>query len=143
VRTARALSWTLLVAGLATLVYAGLRGDLDVYLLAVIPVVAGTGPWAAVGLLAAIVGLAGLAWTSATQRLAAGTPPDGSRPGGEQAGGRTGDDEAMETKSGGVILLGPIPIAWGSDRPTSLALILAAIVLTGAAIGLTLVLRSG
>lgn len=149
-RAARLASWALLVAGLAGLAYAGLQGQLDVYLLVVVPVVAGTGPWAALGLLAAIAGLAGLFWTSATRGLQGGAAPGGSpstrgspgRPSGSSDEPR-GEEAKRETKGGGVILLGPIPIAWGSDRSTLTWLVVAALALTLAAIGLTLVLRPG
>lgn len=149
VRAARLASWALLVAGLAGLAYAGLQGQLDVYLLLVVPVVAGTGPWAALGLLAAIAGLVGLVWTSATGRIGPRAPPGGSpstrggpdrRP--EAADEPREETAERETKGGGVILLGPIPIAWGSDRSTLTWLVLAALALTLAAIGLTLVLGS-
>lgn len=142
-------SWALLVAGVASLAYAGLRGDLEVFLLVVVPVVAGTGAWASLGLLATIAGVAGLLWTSATPASAGGRAPGGPAPPGgfpddrsdrEHAGPQEREAE-RETKGGGVILLGPIPIAWGSDRRTLGWLVAAGIALTVAAIALTLVLR--
>lgn len=145
-RAARLVSWSLLVAGLASLAYAGLQGDLEVFLLFVVPVVAGTGPWAALGLLAAIAGVAGLLWTAASRRARGGAPPGGGDLGdrrreGPGASGERGEGE-RETRGGGVILLGPIPIAWGSDQPTAGWLVVAGIVLTLAAIALTLLLRT-
>lgn len=138
---ARIASWGLLVAGLASLTYAGLQGELEVFVLLVVPVVAGSGPWAALGMLAAIAGAAGLVWTAARESARQG-PPGG--PAGRQAG-RTEEarperegGHRRETKGGGVILLGPIPIAWGSDRSTLGWLVGLGLLLTLAAVALTL-----
>lgn len=139
---ARRASWLLLIAGLASVAYAGLQGNLDVYLLLVIPVVTGTGPWAGLGLLAAFAGLVGLFWTAATP---AGLDRGPGRPRRERP--EPGDEEppvgeeSSSTRGGGVILIGPIPIVWGSDRSTTRWLVAAGVLLTLAAIGLTLVLR--
>jgi uncharacterized protein (TIGR00304 family) len=135
VRAARLGAWIVLLAGLAAIGYAGLQGDLEVYLLVFVPVVAGTGPWAALGLVGVIVGLAGLFWTTASSRMT--RPGEGSPR--EPGRARQRPEQAeRETKSGGVILLGPIPIAWGSDRSSLGWILVAAIVLTVAAIALTL-----
>lgn len=146
-RVARLASWIALCGGLASLVYAGLQGDLDVYLLLVVPVVTGTGPWAGLGLLAAFAGLAGLLWTSATRYTLGGPAPrsrdlEGRRgePGGDAR--RQEGSEGTSTRGGGVILVGPIPIVWGSDRSTTRWLIVAGIALTVAAIVLTLLLET-
>jgi len=137
-RGARLAAWMALLAGVASLAYAGLRGDLDVYLLVVVPVVTGTGAWAGMGMLVVVAGLAGLAWTSSTL----GSPP---RPGTGGASPQRPEQQTREetkTRGGGVILIGPIPIAWGSDRSTTRWLVVAGLALTVAAVVLTLVLRS-
>lgn len=140
-RAARLASWSLLVGGLASIGYAGLQGDLDVYLLVVVPVVAGTGPWAALGLLGAIVGLIGLAWTG---RMHLGGPPGGRGAASEDAvREREGLDRSAErqTSGGGVILIGPIPIAWGSDRSALAWLVGLGLLLTVVAVALTFILQ--
>lgn len=149
VRVGRAIAWALLSFGVASLAYAGLKGDLDVFLVVIVPVVTGTGGWAAVGMLATIAGLVALFWTSANREERFTRPPPGrgprppdaelepERPSGDpnQEPSR-GDDAAEEAQSrgGGVILIGPIPIAWGSDRSTLGWLVLAGILLSLAAI---------
>lgn len=144
VRLARGLSWALLVAGLAGLAYAGLAGDLEVHLVLVVPVVSGSGPAAALGGLAAIAGLIGLAWTSLPTRARPGEAP---RPGQRASRDRPGGPEASEpgseaeARGGGVILLGPIPIVWGSDRSALGWLVAAGVVLTLAAVAWTLIAR--
>lgn len=146
VRAARLVSWSLLLAGLASLGYAGLQGELDVYLVLVVPVVAGSGAWSALGFLATIAGIAGLFWTSATRRMGSGAGRGPQQPPGarreeswEPETSRTGEPE-RETRGGGVILIGPIPIAWGSDRSTLGWLVAAGVLLTVAAVALTFVL---
>jgi uncharacterized membrane protein len=139
-RFARLASWALLVAGLASLGYAGVNGDVDVFLVFVVPVVAASGPWAGLGLLATVAGAAGLLWTSVSSRI----PSTGRGPGsGPRPPGSEGSRETRETETrgGGVILIGPIPIAWGSDRSTLGWLVAGGIALTLAAIGLALVMR--
>lgn len=140
-RVTRAIAWALVVLGVASLAYAGLQGQLDVFLVLVVPVVTGSGPAAALAMLATIAGVLGLLWTSA-RRMTGG--PGGSRspdPGSRPQASADSEPGERRTKGGGVILLGPIPIAWGSDRSTLGWLLVGAIVLTVAAIGLTLVLR--
>lgn len=99
------------VLGVGTLVYAGVRGELRVGLFLVVPFVVGTGPWGALGMLllmaAAVLGVLG-----AARGMGAMAP--------DEAGERR-----VERRSGGVVLLGPIPIVWGSDR-RSLAWMIAA-----------------
>lgn len=117
-RTGRAISLTALIAGLALLAYSGVQGDLSVHLVLVIPVISGSGPAAALGMLLAIGGLFGLFWT--------GMELQGPGPGPGQGPGRPAPTAAKaagpeatsgsERRSGGIILLGPIPIAWGSGK---------------------------
>ncbi len=122
VRTARLVSLVALAAGLSLLVYSALRGDLSVHLVVVLPVLTSSSPAAALGMLLAIGGLSGALWT--------GLPVQGSGPGsggppgaGPQGPTATTADapgaeptRTSERRSGGIILLGPIPIAWGSGK---------------------------
>lgn len=133
-RAGRLVSWGLLVSGLATLGYAGAVGQLDVHLVVVVPVISGTGPAAALGGLATIAGLAGLFWTA--------LPRDPPAPGRDRhrtarAPGCDEEPPESEVRGGGVILLGPIPIAWGSDRPSLTVLVVLGVLLTLAAIAFT------
>lgn len=122
-RLGRLSSFAMLTLGALLLAWAALQGDVTVHLLLFIPVVQGTGPAAALGGLLMLAGV--LTWFLTHLRTfdthhaptAPKDPPEGER----------------RTQSGGLLLIGPIPIAWGSDRTTLLALILAAIALMATA----------
>lgn len=145
VGTGRTLSILVLVAGLGLLGYSALQGELSVHLIVVLPVVSGSGPAAALGMLLAIGGLFGLFWTG-VQR---GGPGPGPGLGGGPKGPApttaqgTGHDPAQGTgsRSGGIILLGPIPIAWGSGKDGLTWAVVLGVILTVVAIGVWLYLR--
>lgn len=148
----RVLSWILLGLGAPGLVFAATAGQLEVHLILVIPVVSASGPLAALSALAAMAGLFGLFWTT----LAPLRPPDRTsrkprdarqreagghaREGQEQRGEPVADRESS-TRGWGVILLGPIPIGWGSDRETLAWLVAGAIVSMLVVAGWTLWIR--
>lgn len=90
-----------LLAGLALVAYAAVEGSLRVGLFLVVPFVYATGPAATFGLLllmaSAVLWFAGL--------IRGVDVPDAPPPAGER-----------RSASGGVVLLGPIPIVWGSGK---------------------------
>lgn len=51
---------------------------------------------------------------------------------GSMFGGARGDGSRSKVKGGGIIMLGPIPIVFGSDRGSVKTLILLALILTAA-----------
>lgn len=130
-----------LLAGLGLLAWAALRGDLAVHLFVVVPVVSGTSGPAALGMLLAMGGLIGWVLTGfqgeATRpgdsRSSARPPPDDPASGG--SGPPPSEETGRDTQGGGIILLGPIPIAWGSDRESLLGIVIAAVVLMVVAVG--------
>lgn len=99
-----------LLAGLALLGYAVVEGEARVGLFLIFPYLVGTGGKAALGML--LLFGAAVMWAHSATR---GTAP----PAGELLGGDAPPGEARVERrsgSGGVVLLGPIPIVWGSDR---------------------------
>lgn len=140
-RTGRVVSGLALVAGLGLLAWAAIQGDLSVHLFVVVPVVSGSSGPAALGMLLAMGGLIGWVLTG-FHGMATG--PGGSRPSArpppdDQASGGTArspsEETGRDTSGGGIILLGPIPIAWGSDRESLIGVVVAAIVLILVAAG--------
>jgi uncharacterized protein (TIGR00304 family) len=130
VRRLRALAGLALAALRGLLAYGALQGDVAVHLVVVVPVVTGTGPWAAGGALLAVAGAAGWLWTgarSATRRAEPGYRPPDPPPDAAPEEPRQGEARA---RGGGVLLIGPIPVAWGSDRGSLVAVLVAATVLT-------------
>jgi len=106
--------------GIAMLVVAALQGNLDFAILVVFPVIVGQGILPALGGLMLFVGLVLLflsfligfeGWS--------GVPPDASD---TMDGGERG-------RWGGVILIGPIPIVFGSDRRMALLTAIVAMVI--------------
>lgn len=116
----RELSAAALVAGAAVSAYAVWMGQAEVGLLVIVPFLVGTGPLALLGIGLLFLGFIGISWWAMTRPFAAqqtGPPPPGAqhtRPAPKEAEPRT------ETRGGGVILLGPIPIVLGTDRRTAL-----------------------
>lgn len=102
-RAMRALGLASLLAGGLLIAYAAVSGDVRVGLFLIVPFVYGTGLAPFLGMLLVMAGLLMLAASSFTVAL----PPRGEGIGGERR---------VETRSGGVVLLGPIPIVWGNGR---------------------------
>lgn len=109
-RRPRLAAGALALLGLAGVVAAGVRGELTFHLFVIFPVVTGTGPFAAAGVVL-LMAAAVAAFASAARRV-----PDA--PPGEPA-----------ARHGGVVLLGPIPFVWGSDRGMARGLLVLAVVL--------------
>ncbi len=134
-RWGRTVSLFALASGGILLAWAAVQGDLQVMLLFVVPVVTGTGPAAALGGLLAMAGLLGYTLTA----FAPSPPSDrsfGDRR--EPPSSPAGD---ASSKSAGILLIGPIPIAWGSDRGPLLAVIVATLLLIAASLVLLLVVN--
>lgn len=136
----RLIAGAALFSGLALLAYAALQGDVSVHLVVVVPVVTGTGPWAALGGLLTVAGLAGWVWTGLAGAGPGprGTPPPGGEAHAEE--GPSGEQEAS-TRGGGVLLIGPIPVAWGTDARSLTGVLLAAAALLLVALAAVWLLR--
>jgi uncharacterized protein (TIGR00304 family) len=158
----RGLGLALLVGAVAALAWGGLQGDLQVALVLVFPVVYGSGPWAALGILLAMASFAAFA-ADAFSSLP--RPPEGSRrrggdgggeprradPGRDARGAETGsvpweEDDGSDGsgggfRGGGVVMLGPIPIVLGSDKRSTMILLGLAVLLM--AMGLAWVVLGG
>lgn len=112
-----------LLAGLALLAYGAIQGDVRFGFFLFVPFVYGTGLLPALGMLlvmiAAFLGFLGVATRRMPDTLspddeAYDMPPEAAaRERGPDVAGAT---RASSTRHGGVVLLGPIPIVWGSDR---------------------------
>ena len=117
-RTMRALGLASLLAGGLLVAYAAMRGDVRVGLFLIVPFVYGTGLAPFLGMLLVMAGLFMLAVSSFTGML----PPRGAwaeddgRAGPPAGGAASGERWQSRSRHGGVVLLGPIPIVWGSDR---------------------------
>lgn len=101
-----------LAGGIALLAYAAALGDVQVGLFVIIPYVLGSGPLPFFGML--LLMLAATLWFFSHARIAA-APEAGSRaPEREDEPPRA--EGTTRARSGGVVLIGPIPLVWGSDR---------------------------
>ena len=110
------------VAGVAVIALAVATGEARVELVLIFPVFSGSSGLFLLGivliLLSFIIGFALLAMMQAELLNA----PDGS------VESKDIDKRRTETKYGGVVLIGPIPIAFGSERRIALAMLVAGIV---------------
>ncbi|MCI4350991.1 MAG: DUF131 domain-containing protein [Thermoplasmata archaeon] len=123
VRWGRAASPLLLVIGAGLVVHAVLTGNAHLFLLVIVPVVAGSSVEFFLGVVLLAIGLFVLPWSLV------GTMNEVDSRGAE----RERPDPGSSHASGGVVLVGPIPIFFGSWRAPSRARYLAAV-----AVGLVL-----
>jgi len=130
-RWLRVLGLVLLVAGVALIAASVATGQGHVFLLLVIPVYTGTGVLGFLGIFAVFLGFflttLGSAWRGIPAPAA---PPPGSVPPADAPPSAV----PSPAKYGGVVMLGPIPIVFGSDMQVAkwmmiLGLILAALVI--------------
>lgn len=109
----------MLLAGAGCLAYAASIGQASVVVVLILPVLVGTGPWAFLGTLLLMAGFAlgFFAWTGHSRMARIPGAPAGAPPG--AAEGRT--------STGGFLLLGPIPIAFGSTKRLAVGMLAVAI----------------
>jgi len=100
----------LLVAGIALLAYAASTGEMQLYILAIIPIVQSSSPIALAGMALIFVAIFLAFFSMATpfaempERPAAPAAPQSAAP------------AQPAKKFGGVVFIGPVPIVFGSDR---------------------------
>lgn len=124
---------SLFLAGVAIVAIAVATGEAEVSLFLVFPVFSGSSGLFLLGVV--LIALALLAGFAAMVVR----PPEFAEPGGSAGWtGEAGIDKRERSKFGGVVLVGPIPIAFGSDRKIALAML--AIAVAAAAIILLLIL---
>jgi uncharacterized protein (TIGR00304 family) len=130
-RMTRWLGPAALGIGLVVLALAVGRGEATVYLVFVVPVLAGTGPLAFLGILLVFVGffLTFLLWSTRT--------PAGSV---EQGVSTAPAETAPPVRRwGGIAFLGPIPLVFGSDPRMTRTMLWVGVALFLALLALTLV----
>lgn len=126
----------LLLAGLATLAYASTLGQVAVALVLVFPVIIGTGPLGFLGGLLVMAGLVAAFWALAGRARGEAAWPE--------APSAAGDDARAEptrgSSAGGFLLLGPIPIAFGTTRHLAATMLALAVLVLAALLLLPLLL---
>jgi uncharacterized protein (TIGR00304 family) len=131
VRTRMWLPIALFLAGVFTIGYAVATGEADVSLIIIFPVFSGSSGLFLLGILLLVasffVGFALLAFAQPSEPEVRGT---------------TSVNEPSRTKSsyGGVVLIGPIPIAFGSDKSIAKLMLAIGIILAVIFIGALLLL---
>ncbi len=124
-----ALSILMVVAGIALIVWAGLRGEAEFYLVIIIPVISGSGPVFAAGVLLSIFGVMLLFFSMGLGSVEgewerppqARSPAQAPRAGEPATGGGT--------QWGGVVFIGPIPITFGSGPKMGRLMVVASIIM--------------
>jgi uncharacterized protein (TIGR00304 family) len=131
VRTRMWLPIALFLAGVFTIGYAVATGEAEVSLVIIFPVFSGSSGLFLLGILLLVasffVGFALLAFAQPSEQEAQGTNPV---------------KEPSRTRSsyGGVVLIGPIPIAFGSDKSVAMLMLAIGIILAAIFIGALLLL---
>jgi uncharacterized protein (TIGR00304 family) len=112
--TVRGLGIALLIVGLVTLIWSVNEGLIQFYLIVIVPVFASDNVIGLLPLLAIFAGIALLMFSPVFDRdyLDAIETGDSER--------REVGSDSDRSKVGGVVLIGPIPILFGSDKKTAL-----------------------
>jgi len=97
----------LLAAGLSLVVVSVANGEADVSLVVVFPVISGSGPLFLIGVALVVTGI-----LSGFMLIAATTYSPAPGPGDSSWGDGTGE---KRSKYGGIVLIGPVPIVFGSN----------------------------
>ncbi|MEM2899984.1 MAG: DUF131 domain-containing protein [Thermoplasmata archaeon] len=113
------VSLSLLTAGLIMLIVASIRGEISIALIVIFPVIFGSGLFAFFGMLSIIAGIFLLFINFAIGRIPFEKPEK-----------EVIYDTSEHAKGGGLILIGPIPIVFGSDAKVTKTMLILAIVLT-------------
>ncbi len=128
-RPFRWLGPAVLGIGVAVLALAVGRGEASVYLVVIVPVVAGTGPLGFLGILLVFVGffLTFLLWPTRTEAGAA-----------EHVDAGQAEGLPPTRRWGGVAFLGPIPLVFGSDSRMTRTMLWVGVALFLALLALTI-----
>jgi len=119
----------LFIAGIVCIVASVLTGEAEVSLFLVVPVFSGSGGLFILGIALIVFSfVAGFMFLMMGQMEIAGASFE---PAGDEMERRFGKSDR---KYGGVVLIGPVPIAFGSDKKTALAMLVIGIVLGVAAL---------
>jgi len=130
-RLPRLLGPAIILFGLLVLALAVQRGEASVYLVIVVPVVAGSGPIGFLAILLVFVGffLTFLLWPG-HRALPSEQTSESVRP--------PTDTATTPRRWGGVVFLGPIPLVFGSDPRMTRAMLLVGVILFLALLALTI-----
>ena len=123
------LSILMVVAGIALIVWAGLRGEAEFYLVLIIPVISGSGGVFAAGVLLLIFGVM-LLFFAISLRSVERYPEQTSQERPPARAPRTGETQSGGgAQWGGVVFIGPIPITFGSGPRMGRLMVVAAIIM--------------
>ena len=138
------LAAALFALGIALAALSLLRGEGSAGLFVCVPFFFGTGLFASLGVLCFFGGMVLLFLGMARSAAEAQAPDGGGEPAGpdapEVAANGEGPDAAPRTRAGGVILLGPVPIVFGSDPGISKAMFYLALGLMAGLVAVLLLL---
>lgn len=139
-RFIRLVAPVLVVAGIAALVVGFLKNEATLNLFVIFPVITATGLWSGLGILLIIVGFLVLffTWPASMGDAALREPIPSSAP----ATSSASEPAPLGTpprRWGGVLLVGPIPVLFGSDPEMAKWMIVAGFVLLAALVVLTVI----
>ena len=128
-----AIAILLLICGIALLGFSVAEGESSAGVFVVFPVLIGSGIWAFLGMMC-IMGTLIFGFMGIGARFAGFGDFDSSEPRDQQGQGqRQGQSPRQRTgptvRGGGVVLIGPLPIIFGSDTKLTIVLVILAIIM--------------
>ena len=124
----------LLLGGIALVVAAVATGEADVSLVLIFPVFSGSGPLFLLGVLLMVASFIAVFALIASGQVDTGLGQ------GAQDQARPESTSTRKTKYGGVVLIGPVPIAFGSDKRIALIMLVIGVAIAILVLGLLLAL---
>ena len=122
------------LGGIASVAAAVATGEADVSLVLILPVFSGSGPLFILGVLLIVASfIAGFVFVTREQVDVLSSRPPQNEP-------VLDSSQNRKTQFGGVVLIGPVPIAFGSDKKMALIMLVIGIVAAVLMLGLILAL---
>ena len=139
VRPVRLVGLVLFVIGLVLLAVGFLQGEATLVLFVIFPVVTASGLWSVLGILLVIAGFF-LSFLGFASTMEAPVPPPSSP---EPSAAAPPSPAPPQKRWGGVVLLGPIPILFGSDPKFAWWMVLVGALLVVGLVVLTIIALRG
>ncbi len=126
----RSLSYLLFLSGIFIIILAVIKGEASIALFLIFPVIYGSGVLTILGILLIMLGVFLLFLSPFSYESIKGAPISPMEYEYQEPNEKIGGEEIeKKAKFGGVVMIGPIPIVFGSDKDTAMLSVIIAILM--------------